>query len=461
MKRHKTNRLERKLTYRMVQVQILALMLFFGACVFPLVVYPIFKELGDAKTLDTTITEQFAQSLRSADGHTIMVAPNARLQQLIAEFPDIWFHASTKSGASIVMGAVPLIYREVAEKSWGFESFDVRTLNSGKGGMGLRTQESPIGTVRVMTGNGPVVSAANIIGWLLGALGGGIAVTVAIVSAVVIPVVVRREMRGLKAAAAQARLIHSHARGARLSLDDVPDEVAPLVLSVNDALSRLDQSYVARERFLADSAHELRTPIAIMQTRIEAEDSFPAQTKLLVDVARLSILADQLLDLQRMDLTGTNFGAVDLNEVASEVVGDLAPLASAAGYELSLIAAADRVIVDGDIGSLVRAVTNIVQNAIAYGGQHGEILVQVDRNGSIAISDKGPGIPAHERDRVLEPFYRITHTTRGTGLGLNLVDMIIRRHQGHLSLGDSASGGAMFVISLPLGSTSAKNQSRL
>lgn len=450
MSRTKTNRLERKLTFRMVQVQTLALLLFFGACVFPLVVYPIYRELGDAKTLDITVSEPFAQSLRAADGGTIVVTPTKALQQLIAIYPDIWFHARTEAGAAVSIGAMPPVYRAIAETSWDFESFDARTLNSGKGGIGLRTEPSPVGMVRVMTGNGPVISAANIIGLVLVALAAGIAVTVVIVSAVVIPIVVRREMRGLNAAAAQARLIHSHARGARLSLDDVPDEVAPLVLSINAALSRLDESYVARERFLADSAHELRTPIAIMQTRIEAEDPFPAQTRLLVDVARLSSLADQLLDLQRMDLTGTRFGPVDLNEVASEVVGDLAPLANAAGYELSLIPADAPVVVDGDTGSLVRALTNIVQNAIAYGGQRGEILVQVDRNGSMSISDDGPGIAKHERDRVLEPFYRVTHTTRGTGLGLNLADMIIRRHQGHLSLGDAASGGAMFVITLPL-----------
>lgn len=458
MKWTKTNKLERKLTFRMVQVQVLGLLLFFGACVFPLVVYPIFIELGDARTLDITVSAPFAQSLQAADNGAITVVPNAQLRQLMADFPQIWFRASTKAGASAGLGEMPSIYREIADKSWSFESFDVRALNSGIGGMGLRTEASPVGTVRVMTGNGPVLNAANLISWILAAMGLGIAVTVVVVSAIVIPIVVRREMRGLKAAAAQARLIHSHARGARLSLDDVPDEVAPLVVSINDALARLDQSYVARERFLADSAHELRTPIAIMQTRIEAEDPFPAQTRLLVDVARLSSLADQLLDLQRMDLTGTRFGPVDLNEVASEVVGDLAPLASAAGYELSLIAADDRVIVDGDTGSLVRAVTNIVQNAVAYGGQSGEILVQVDRNGSISISDEGPGISEHERDRVLEPFYRVTHTTRGTGLGLNLVDMIIRRHLGHLSLGDSASGGAMFVINLPLKSVSSEKR---
>lgn len=445
----KTNRLERKLTFRMAQVQVLALLFFFGACVFPFVIYPIFKELGNSKTLDTTVTELFAASLRMTDGDVLAIEPTDGLKQLVSEFPDIWFYARTEDGTTAVLGEVPQIYRDIAEQSWTFEGFDARMLDSGKGGMGLRTVRSPVGVLRVMTGDGPVVVAANIIGFFIGALALGIAIIVVFVSAVVIPLVVRREMRGLKAAAAQAELINIHARGTRLSLTDVPDEVAPLVRSVNDALTRLDESYIERERFLADSAHEMRTPIAILQTRIEAENPFPAQTRLLIDVARLSNLADQLLDLQRMDLTGMGFGSVDLNEVASEVVGDLAPLAGAAGYDLALIPSPLPVIVDGDIGSLARALTNIVQNAIAYGGQHGEILVQVDRDGSISISDEGPGIPVHERSRVLEPFYRATHSTRGTGLSLNLVDMIVRRHQGRLSISDAPKGGARFVITIP------------
>lgn len=449
--RVKTNRLERKLTYRMAQVQVLALLLFFGACVFPLAIYPIFKELGDSKTLDTTVISLFAESLEHGEEGAIAVRPSDGLKQLLDEFPDVWFYARTEYGATAQLGEMPPIYRQIAERSWSFEAFDARMLESGKGGVGLRTVQSPIGAIRVMTGDGPVVIAANIIGFFVGALALGIAIIVVFVSAVVIPLVVRREMRGLKAAAAQAQLINIHARGTRLSLDDVPDEVTPLVRSVNEALTRLDESYIERERFLADSAHEMRTPIAILQTRIEAEKPFPAQTQLLVDVARLSNLADQLLDLQRMDLTSMRIGPVDLNEVASEVVGDLAPLASAAGYELALNPSPHQVIVDGDIGSLARALTNIVQNAIAYGGQRGEILVRVDRDGSICISDEGPGIPVQERSRVLEPFYRVAHATRGTGLGLNLVDMIVRRHRGRLSIGDSPKGGAMFVLSFPLG----------
>ncbi len=446
----KSNKLERKLTYRMAQVQVVALLLFFGACVFPLVIYPIIREVGDSRSLNTEVSAEFARSLHFTDDGRLVSSPTPGLSRLFSEFPEIWFYAKTRSGASIASGQMPTVYQGIARELWTFEGFDARMLDNGDGGAALRTLESPAGLVRVLTGNGPVLSVAQLVVWFLVALAAGIAVIIVLVSATIIPFVVRREMRGLKAAAAQAQLINIRARGARISVDNVPDEVKPLVQSINDALARLDQSYVERERFLADSAHELRTPIAILQTRLEAEAPFPAKNRLLVDVARLSSLTDQLLDLQRMDLTGSAFVPVDLNEVASEVVGDLAPLAEAAGYEIALVPASQEVIVNGDLGSLARALTNIVQNAIAYGGQRGEILVQVNRYGSISITDEGPGIPSDQRAQVFEPFYRATRSTRGTGLGLNLVDMIMRRHHGRVYVGDSRGGGALFVIDLPL-----------
>jgi signal transduction histidine kinase len=445
------NLLERKLIFRMAQVQVLALLLFFGLCVFPLVIYPIFKEIGDTQSLDTTVADHFASSLRPGPDNTIVTETSAGLEQLAQDFPRIWFYGQARSGASTTFGEGPAIYREIAEQVWAYEGLDARMASDSEGGIGLRTVMSSVGEVRVLTGNGPAVSATSIIGWLLSALAVGITLVVVIVSAVVIPLVIRREMRGIKAAAAQAQAINSRSKGTLLSLDDVPDEVAPLVRSINEALERLDASAIERERFLADSAHELRTPIAILQTRIEAEDPFPAQTRLLLDVTRLSTLADQLLDLQRMDLTENRFVPVDLNEVASEVVGDLAPLADASGYQLSLTSAGRPIIVQGDFGSLVRALTNIVQNAITYGGGTGKILVQVDADGRISVSDEGPGIPERERGRILEPFYRATRSTRGSGLGLNLVDLIVRRHHGRLAVHASGSGGALFIITLPLG----------
>jgi signal transduction histidine kinase len=451
----KSDKLERKLTYRMVQVQILALLLFFGACVFPFVIYPIFRELGDSYSLNTDVAAVFAESLQLTDDGTLISVSTPGLTQLRAQFPDIWFYAGTRSNVSVALGPMPSIYGGIAENLWAFEGLDARMLDNSKGGVALRTLESPIGVVRVLTGNGPLLSAAQLIAWFLVALLTGVALIIGLVSATIIPFIVRREMKGLKAAAAQAQLINIRARGTRLSVDNVPDEVKPLVQSINAALARLDESYLERERFLADSAHELRTPIAIIQTRLEAEDPFPSKNRLLVDVARLSSLTDQLLDLQRMDLTGSIFSPIDLNELACEVVGDLAPIAEAAGYDIALTPASKEVIVNGDIGSLARALTNIVQNAISYGGRRGEILVEVHQHGSISVADEGPGIPPAERKSVFEPFYRANRSTGGTGLGLNLVDMIIRRHHGRVIIGDAPAGGALFIVELPLLSASA------
>src|SRR5690606_27501130 len=99
----------------------------------------------------------------------------------------------------------------------------------------------------------------------------------------------------------------------------VPSELHPLVRAMNSALQRLDDGMERRQRFLADAAHELRTPIAILQTRIELLAAGPERTRLLLDVARLANLANQLLDLQRLEEGRPNFEDLDLVEVAAQV----------------------------------------------------------------------------------------------------------------------------------------------
>jgi signal transduction histidine kinase len=112
--------------------------------------------------------------------------------------------------------------------------------------------------------------------------------------------VVKRTLAGLNAAAARAGQIDADQRGVRLPLSGVPGEVATLVGAFNDALQRLDDGHARHERFLADAAHELRTPLAILNTRLENLPDSPDRQRLLADAARLSVLAGQLLDLQRM-----------------------------------------------------------------------------------------------------------------------------------------------------------------
>jgi signal transduction histidine kinase len=225
------------------------------------------------------------------------------------------------------------------------------------------------------------------------------------------------------------------------------------VRAVNAALQRLDDGMERRQRFLADAAHELRTPIAILQTRIELLPDDAQRSRLMLDVARLANLANQLLDLQRLDADSTSFHPVNLVDLAAQVTADMAPLAIAAGDEISFDAEVDSVTVAGDPASLSRAIVNLVQNAIIHGGRKTTIQVAVGRDGSLRVSDTGSGIPEQHRQAIFEPFNRIVPLDQGAGLGLNLVKDIVLRHNGQVTVGDAPGGGALFEISLPLASS--------
>src|SRR5690606_18817742 len=120
-------------------------------------------------------------------------------------------------------------------------------------------------------------------------------------SFLILPVIISRQLRGVEHAAAEAERIDVAQRGIRLSSAHVPEELHSLVRAVNAALQRLDDGMERRQRFLADAAHELRTPIAILQTRVELLPPSEQRNQLMLDVARLTNLANQLLDLQRLD----------------------------------------------------------------------------------------------------------------------------------------------------------------
>jgi len=266
------------------------------------------------------------------------------------------------------------------------------------------------------------------------------------------PLVIRRALASLGDAAEQAESIDSGPPGRRLVIAGVPDEIRPLIRAFNDALGRLDDGYERQQRFLADAAHELRTPIAILQIRLESLADSSERTRLLEDSARLGALAEQLLDLQRLNQPGSHRMRVDLVAIGQRVTMDLAPLAINAGYAICFEPETERVCAMGDELSLARAVTNLVQNAIEHGGRQGMIAVRVGRSGTITVSDEGAGIPAEHRERIFEPFHRLQPRPRGAGLGLNLVREIVRWHDGEIAVLDE-SRGASFRITLPLAQT--------
>ncbi|WP_244497301.1 HAMP domain-containing sensor histidine kinase [Ensifer sp. Root558] len=276
-------------------------------------------------------------------------------------------------------------------------------------------------------------------------------VLLALVTIFAVPRIVNRAIRGISDLARETDEINITHRSHRLAETAVPSEVRPLVRGINSALHRLDQSYGQHQRFILDAAHELRTPVAILQARLDLLASGPERDRLISDCERISALAEQLLDLQRLEADARPFTAVDLVALCRNVAADLAPLAIDEGYDLSFEQNTEQSLIQGDAVSLERAVTNLVQNAIEHAGNQGVIVVRVEPDGVIEVSDDGPGIPEAERERVFEAFYRLKPRERGAGLGLNLVLQIAQRHKGRVSILTSQSGGACFRLAFENG----------
>ncbi|TWC05476.1 signal transduction histidine kinase [Bradyrhizobium macuxiense] len=397
------------------------------------------------------------QSAIARDGQgNLVLRPTAELKQLRENTPDLWFQVRDRQGHSLSEGAVPPEFAgigdaldQISQARLGWQMFED---DPRKPPARLKRVNSDAGPVQVLTATqGPTSSVktalATTLAFLAVALPG--LLLMACATFIATPMVVKRAFAGLDTAADQARRIDFRQRGSRLSADHLPLEVAPLVTAVNDALTRLDDGYSRHQRFVADAAHELRTPIAILNTRLESLPAGPEKTRLLEDSARLATLAEQLLDIQRFDQCRNPFGRVDLVAVARTVAADLAPLAIAGGYELSLDSAADHAETLGDRAALERALTNLVQNAIQHGGRRGTITIHVGSGATVDVTDEGDGIPQHERTRIFDPFYRLAPLDRGAGLGLNMVREIARLHGGHVSVLDGPKGGACFRLTLP------------
>lgn len=392
---------------------------------------------------------------RDAQG-ALALRPTAELKQLRSETSDLWFLVRDRQGRSLSEGPVPAEFAaiggsldQISQARLGWQLFED---DPHKPAARLKRVDTEAGNVQVITATqGRLTGAKALVLTSLAFLGIALPGLLLMGTATFIatPIIVQRAFRGLDTAAEQARRIDIHQRGARLSVEQIPLEVVPLVTAVNDALARLDQGYARHKRFVADAAHELRTPIAILNTRLESLAPGPDKARLLEDAARLATLAEQLLDIQRLDRCGHPFTRLDLVAIAQGAAADLAPLAIAAGYELALDAPSTPIEAVGDAAALERALTNLVQNAIQHGPRRGTIGIRVSRPASIEVTDEGAGIPVDQREHIFEPFYRLTPLDRGAGLGLNMVREIVLLHGGHVSVADGPDGGACFRMTLP------------
>ncbi|MBN9526579.1 MAG: two-component sensor histidine kinase [Alphaproteobacteria bacterium] len=272
--------------------------------------------------------------------------------------------------------------------------------------------------------------------------------------------VVHVALRPLRAAAASAAAIGPDTLSRRLPEGGMPREILPFVQAVNLALGRVEDGYRAEREFIADAAHELRTPLAVLKTHLEVVLDPRAAADLLPDVAAMERLVGQLLDSARLDGMRVGDGDVaDLAAIAVDVATLLAPVAVERGRSIEVTGAGRPVLVRGISDFLFRALRNLAENALAHTPEGSTVSIAVGEQGSLAVRDHGPGIPRELRETVFHRFWRGNRSgAAGAGLGLAIVSRTIAAHGGRIDIQDAAGGGAVIVITLPPPTATARGQ---
>ena len=262
-----------------------------------------------------------------------------------------------------------------------------------------------------------------------------------------------------------AQDITLHHLGRRLPVLDSGDEIARLSIVLNQMIAWLDESFQHTSRFTADASHELRTPLTIMRGELEAllsrgnlsREAVDTLGSLLEETERLVRIVEGLFSLSRLD-TGeaqTERVRLDLGNLVETTMEQMCLLAEEKQIALTLDVK-DGVFVEGDRARLKQVVVNLVDNAIKYTPQRGEILLSVRQDHSSAIfeaADNGPGISAEALPHLCERFYRAEEARKqdiaGAGLGLSIVQSICAAHGGSLSIRNREPNGAVVTVTLP------------
>ncbi|MDQ1537670.1 MAG: hypothetical protein QOE58_2063 [Actinomycetota bacterium] len=239
----------------------------------------------------------------------------------------------------------------------------------------------------------------------------------------------------------------------RLAVPESADEIRALALTLNDMLDRLAAARGRQRAFVADAAHELRSPLTSMRTQLEVAQHLgeggELATDLLADVARLSILVEDLLLLAR--------AGGDTNQPPVRESLDVRALlvATADRYDEARVpvsvAAGPAVYANASPDELRRVVANLVDNAVRHAASSVTLAVRAEGGGAVlTVVDDGPGIPAEDRERVFERFARLDDArdrdAGGTGLGLAIVRELLRRSEGSISLQDNPSGPGLAAV---------------
>ena len=237
-----------------------------------------------------------------------------------------------------------------------------------------------------------------------------------------------------------------------LPVEGLPIEVASLVRAINEMVERVEQTHEEQELFLATAAHELRTPMAVLRTRLEELPESDTKETLRDDVRRMASLVEQLLRLMHIHNNRDLSDQVDLVSTARDVVAERAPLAIDRGVDIELDSVPESPIVKGHRELVGVAIANLVDNAISFSKAGDTLKVSVDSTGTVSVSDCGPGIPDGELEHIFEPFAKSPPNRHGHGLGLAIVRAVMTAHGGEVSARNADGGGADFALQFAKGS---------
>jgi signal transduction histidine kinase len=260
----------------------------------------------------------------------------------------------------------------------------------------------------------------------------------------------RRHLAPLRQMSEEAAEIGPQEKHARLDVDKAPSEVQPLVVSVNISFERLVEAVQVQRRFTANAAHELRTPVAVLQVGLERLPQNTDVVLLRQEGERMGRIVGQLLSLARLEGgNGHQVQALDAAILVRRAAEPLAHLASAAHVTLALDVECEPLMVQATEEAITEITRNLVENAIGHAPAGSEVSIALARDGALRIIDHGPGIPETHRARLFERFWRGPWTSRpGSGLGLAIVAEACQRIGATIDFLETSGGGATFEVRL-------------
>ncbi|CAN2535852.1 Adaptive-response+sensory-kinase+SasA [Methylocapsa aurea] len=395
---------------------------------------------------------------RGSEG-SLRIAPTPEFAEYASERPSFRYAALDPSTRAALPGSSPELVKELDFARAEIESarFQIAS-DPGPHRTGfLRRQETPAGEVILVIygcafGSGDLLYHLYLIAEAIFSFTASFIYLPLIAGSTAIAwTVVRHGLKPLGQAVVSAGRIDLDSLDQRLETAHVPTEIMPLVAAVNAALERVDAGVARQRRFIANAAHELRTPVAVLNARIDAPRKPGFEVDIKRDVRRIRNIVEQLLVASRLGERPEEMNQnVDLVDAAQTQIADHTLLAIKGGRQIDFEAPSEPVVVTGSRRAIEAIIANLVDNALRAEPMGGTVTVVVGADASIAVVDHGAGVEEAERELIFEPFWRKNDLTPGTGLGLAIVRELVSLHGGVIAVSKARGGGAKFEVTFPL-----------